>query len=334
MTVFKTTKIGLFVFLLNSFFLTSIVNAQKKSIGLTLAKTVPLLGVHGKFDHIAVDSKHNKLFLAAKGNNSVEVVDFANEKMIYSIKNVAAPQGILFIPKKNMILVCGGGDGTLKGFDATTYKEKFVLHLGGEADNIRYSAIRNRVYVAFGDGAIAVIDATTFKKLSIIPCTAHPEAFSLDSLNKKIWVNIPDKKTIKMFSLDSEKELATWKNVSDYDNYAMTIVERCHKLIVASRTNPTISVLNSETGELMQSFKCDSDPDAMFYDEKTNRVFISCGGGSIYILNDIMNTTIKEPVIIPTRKKARTCLWVSEINSLFVAMPEIDGKVAEITIYK
>ncbi len=323
----------IFIFIFNLAFALT-VYGQGKPTEIKLTKTIPLPGVHGKFDHMAVDSKNNRLYLAAKGNNSVEVVDLEKNKIVHSIKNISAPQGILFIPEENIIVVSSGGDGTLKGFDATDFKEKFILHLGGEADNIRFSSIRHRIYVAYGDGAIAVIDSHSFKKVSEITFTAHPEAFSLDSSNEKMWVNLPDMGLIKLINLDTEKEIASWETAAQPDNFPMSLVDRCHKLIVASRLNPEISILNCLTGEQLQSFKCDSDPDAMFYDERHDRVFISCGGGSIYILNNIMEEKVKTPVIVYTRKGARTCKWISETNSLFVALPEIDGKMAEIRLYQ
>lgn len=307
--------------------------SQKKVPGLTLIKTIPLTGVHGKFDHMALDNKNQKLFLAAKENNTVEVIDLANGKMIHTIKNVSAPQGLLFLPEQNMILICGGGDGTLKGFDASTYKQKFALSLGEEADNIRYSALNHKIYVAFGDGAIAIIDDKTFKKVSEISFTTHPEAFSLDSSGKKIWVNLPGKGIIKVVNLDTKKDIATWKTDNHTDNYAMTVIEAYHEIIVASRTNPGITILNSQTGSVLQSFNCDSDPDAMFYDKKSDKVFISCGGGSVFILSSIRTGTVQQPFVIQTRKGARTCLWSQEVNTLLVALPEIDGKVAEIRLY-
>lgn len=323
----------IFIFIFNLAFALTVCG-QEKSSNIKLIKTIPLPGVHGKFDHMAVDSKNNRFYLAAKGNNSVEVVDLGKDKIVHSIKNISAPQGILFIPEENIIVVSGGGDGTLRGFDVTDFKEKFILHLGGEADNIRFSSIRNRIYVAYGDGAIAVIDAHSFKKVSEIKFKAHPEAFSLDPTNDKMWVNLPDMGLIKLINLDTEMEIASWKTAAQPDNFPMSLVDSCHKLIIASRLKPEISILNCLTGDLLQSFKCDSDPDAMFYDEQHERVFISCGGGSIYILNNIVEEKVKPPLIVATRRGARTCRWIPETNSLFVALPEIDGKMAEIRLYQ
>ncbi len=327
-------KIAVLLMSLNAIFFANKISAQKKTTTLNFIKAIPLPGVHGKFDHMAIDNKNKKMFLAAKGNNTVEVIDLNNRKVIHTIKDVSAPQGLLFMPERNMIVVCGGRDGTVKGFDATTYLLKFTLTLGKEADNIRYSSLTHKIYVAFGEGAIAIIDDNTFKKISEIPFSAHPEAFSLDVSGKKAWVNLPDKGIIKVVDLYSKKELATWTTGNHKDNYAMTLIEPSHKLIVASRTNPGITILDSQTGTILQSFDCDSDPDAMFYDKKSERAFISCGGGSIYILQNVHNQILEKPLTISTRKGARTCLWVSEMNTLLVALPEIAGKPAEIRLYK
>ncbi|GAC1313662.1 MAG: hypothetical protein NVSMB24_37220 [Mucilaginibacter sp.] len=334
-------KQHLFKALLVALFLTSVSWAvvgihpiTTNASALSLEQTILLPGVHGKFDHMAIDITRQRLFLAAKGNNSVEVVDLKNGKPLFSIKQVSAPQGLLFLSKQNMILVCGGGDGTLKGFDAANFKLKFTVSLGNEADNIRYSPINHKIYVAYGDGAIAVIDDQHYRKLYDIPCYAHPEAFSLNTTSKRMWVNVPDKNIISVVDLYSKKVIVSWKTADHQDNFPMSLVENSNKLIVASRSNPVISILNSQTGKLLQSFPCDSDPDAMFYDKKTDRIFISCGGGALYLLNGISKESINQPVILPTRKGARTCLWVAEMNELFVALPELKDKPAEIRIYQ
>lgn len=311
----------------------NIATAKEKPQPFKISKTISLPGVQGKFDHMAFDTKGQRLFLAAKGNNSVEVIDVRKGKTLFSIKQVQAPQGVLYLAEKDMLLVCGGGDGTLKAFQGHTYQLKFTVHLGKEADNIRYSAVNHKIYVAYGNGSIAVIDCSSFKKLYDIPFHAHPEAFSINLNGNKMWVNVPDRNTIDIVDLKSQKIIHSWKTDNHADNYPMTLVEKAHKLIVASRINPVISVLNSETGKIIQTFPCDSDPDAMFYDVLLDRVLVSCGGGSLYVLNKISGN-VSNPVKIATRKGSRTCLWVKEFNELFVALPAMEGQPAQIRMYQ
>src|SRR5438132_851925 len=62
-------------------------------------QTVSLAGVKGRFDHLAVDVKGQRLFVAALGNNTVEVIDLAVGKRAHSISGLPKPQGVLFLPE-------------------------------------------------------------------------------------------------------------------------------------------------------------------------------------------------------------------------------------------
>src|SRR5438034_3610516 len=69
---------------------------------MKLTKTIPLPGVKGRFDHFAVDAKGRRLFVAALGNNTLEVVDLAAGKRIQSVRGMSKPTGVLYLcPTQN-----------------------------------------------------------------------------------------------------------------------------------------------------------------------------------------------------------------------------------------
>jgi hypothetical protein len=45
-----------------------------------LVTTIPLSNVSGRIDHLSFNSKQQIVFVAALGNNTVEVVDLKNKK--------------------------------------------------------------------------------------------------------------------------------------------------------------------------------------------------------------------------------------------------------------
>src|SRR5438552_13508992 len=89
---------------------------------LRLIQTIPLPGVKGRFDHFAIDAKGNRLFVAALGNNTLEVIDLAAGKRIHSVSEMSKPTGVLYLPEPNQVLVANGDDGTLKLVNGRTYK--------------------------------------------------------------------------------------------------------------------------------------------------------------------------------------------------------------------
>src|SRR5436190_1697408 len=58
--------------------------AQPVAQGIAQVATIPLPGVEGRFDHFAADPKGGQLFVAALGNNSMEVIDLATNRRTLS----------------------------------------------------------------------------------------------------------------------------------------------------------------------------------------------------------------------------------------------------------
>ena len=86
----------------------------QESTTLKLTKTIPLPGVKGRFDHFAIDVKGRRLFLAALGNNTLEVVDLAAGTRLQSITGLQKPTGVVYLPASNQIGVASGDDGTFR----------------------------------------------------------------------------------------------------------------------------------------------------------------------------------------------------------------------------
>src|SRR5438874_13654338 len=88
---------------------------------LTLERTIPLPGVEGRIDHFSLDTAGRRLFVAALGNNTVEVVNLTEGKVDHSIPGLAEPQGIYFLADANRLFVANGGDGAVRVFDGKTF---------------------------------------------------------------------------------------------------------------------------------------------------------------------------------------------------------------------
>src|SRR5215469_9325272 len=86
-------------------FLFAIAQAHAADPLLTLDKTIFLPGVEGRIDHIAADVAGQRLFMAALGNNTVEVLDLKTGNHIQSLSGFAEPQGIVYVPEFDRLFV-------------------------------------------------------------------------------------------------------------------------------------------------------------------------------------------------------------------------------------
>jgi hypothetical protein len=71
---------------------------ERKPLPLKLVQTIPLPGVEGRIDHMNVDVQGKRLFMAALGNQTVEVVDLAAGKRLQSITGLEEPEGLVYVP--------------------------------------------------------------------------------------------------------------------------------------------------------------------------------------------------------------------------------------------
>jgi DNA-binding beta-propeller fold protein YncE len=303
-------------------------------VTLRLTKTIPLPGVNGRFDHFAEDVKGKRLFVAALGNDTLEVLDVAAGKHVRSITGLHMPTGVVFLPELNQIGVANGTDGTFKVFEGTSYE--LINNVRGleDADNARFDAKTKLIYNGYGDGALAIIDSTTMKQTGNIKLAAHPESFQLETKGSRIFVNVPDAKQIAVIDREKRTVTATWPMDRFQANFPMALDEAHHRLFVGCRRPARLVVFDTATGRLVTDLPLSGDTDDLFYDGALERLYISCGEGFVDVIDQIALDHYELRERIPTRAGARTSFFSAALNEYFVAFPKRGSQDAEIQVFQ
>ena len=150
---------------------------------LTLSKTIPLKGVDGKLDHLAVDSKGERLFVANKPNNTLDIVDLKTSKLVKQIADQGKISGVAYAADLDMVYA-GNGAGTCNGFAGADYKLAFSTKAPG-ADNVHYNSETKLVYVGCGE-TLMVLDAKTGEAKTSIKLPGAVHGFKIDKKAGKI----------------------------------------------------------------------------------------------------------------------------------------------------
>ncbi len=328
----NNSKIILFAAIL--LILSSGCKAQSQTNSLQLIETISLQNVSGRIDHLSFDSKNSFVFVAALGNNTVEVVNLKNKKVIQSIKDLHEPQGVAFIPENNSLVIANGDNGECDVFNTGNFQKINSIQLGNDADNVRYDATDKKIYVGYGNGGIAIIDATTFKLISRIKLSGHPESFQINKQEKKMYVNVPDEKQIDVIDLTQNKIITQWKNTTANANFPMALDEANHRLFIGCRHPSKLLVLDTETGKIISSIDIDGDTDDVFYNPSAKEIYVSCGSGYVDVINQSDANNYKPNGRIKSSSGARTSLFISQLHQLIVAAPARIGSSTQLMIYK
>jgi DNA-binding beta-propeller fold protein YncE len=309
--------------------------------GKTISDIAPsakyaLPGVQGRIDHMTLSGDNHKLYIAAVGNNSVEVLDLLSGKRDTSITELQEPQAVLISEETKRLLITNGGDGKCNFLHCSNLKETAVVDIGDDADNIRYDSVNRIAYVGYGNGAIAILNMNYTRQDGFIPLSAHPEAFELDLASNRIYVNVPQSASIEVIDLDKKAVVETWPVKGAKGNFPMASDFSHHRIFVATRYPSRLFVFDTQTGKNTAVLTCDGDADDLMYDPASHHLYLTCGDG---VIDDFSDDPVSGALTlsrkIPTRKGARTALYVPSTHSLYLALPKNSEKeIAEIWVYR
>ena len=309
-------------------------SAQSADTGpLQLEAKIPLGEVRGRIDHMAVDLKRQRLFVAELGNDSLGVVDLANRKLIRTITGLKEPQGVGYEPSTDMLYVANAGDGSVRLFEGSDYNSAGRIELGSDADNIRVDAAAKQIFVGYGSGALAIIDSSTRKRVGDISLQAHPESFQIDPDTSQIFVNVPDARGIAVVDRVSQKQIGKWPLADRGANFPMALDHVRREILVIFRAPAELGVFSMTDGKPIATTETCGDADDLFIDAKRARVYVSCGAGFLDVLEP-KEATYRRIARIPTVSGARTSLFVPEMDRLLVAVRASSGEPAAIWMFR
>jgi hypothetical protein len=309
-------------------------NAEENSAPLVLERTIPLEQVSGRIDHLALDLKRNRLMVAELGNASVDVVDLSSGKPVHRFEGLQEPQGIAYLPDLDLIVVANGGDGSVDFFSGRDFSAKTVIPLGDDADNVRRDPRNGHVVVGHSAGLLATLDPAAGTTLSDVALPAHPEGFQLDPHSDRAYVNIPDARQIAIVDLAIGKQVGAWTFSDLSENFPLAIDQNGDLLATVFRSPPQLALLESSRGTITGSYPTCGDADDVFFDSKRQRIYVSCGSGTVDVFN-WHSTSAQHMARISTKSGARTSLFSPELDRLFVAARAgLLGSNAAILIYR
>ena len=315
----------------------------QQSEALTLESHIALPNVKGRIDHLGVDTKGQRLFVAAVDNHTLEVIDLKSGQRIQTITGLAEPQGVFYDDSTNHLFVACALDGVTKVFDGTTFQLLATVKFPDDADNVRYDARNRNVIVGYagakqlrkreiGSGGLGLLDSDG-KKIADIVIDAHPESFQLEKTGSRLFVNVPEKKEIEVVDIPKRTILARWP-VTQENNFPMALDEANHRLFVACWKPSQLVVFDTESGKQIASRDIAGPSDDLFFDAQRGRIYVLTSQGFIEVFQQ-KDPDHYDPIArYPTPPHTQTGLYVPEWGKLYAAVQRQGEQNAEVRVYQ
>ncbi len=240
--------------------------------------------VQGKFDHLGIDLKGNRLFAAAETAHKVLVFDLRSGKFLRSIDDIAIPHAIFVREDLNRIYITDGGAGALRIYDGASYALLKTVPLKVDADSIGYDPRTRVLYIDNGGGdahesfsMLSAVDTTTGNKVADIRIQGDTlEAMALEPSSDQMYVNNAADNQVSVVDRKTKRLVASWPVTQGKRNVAMALDAAHHRLFVACRSG-VIVVFDTETGKELQPLAIGKGVDDLVFDPATRRLYAPCG---------------------------------------------------------
>lgn len=310
---------------------------------LKLVQKIPMPNVQGRLDHLSIDVKGKRLFVAALGDNqnTVEVIDLKAGKRMLSIPGQSKPQGVFYSPDFNKLFVTNGTDGTCKVFRGDDFRLIASLPIGTDADHVGYDPATKYLYAGVGDaksGALSVIDTSSNKHLGDIKTEARPGGIKIEPSGSRIFLTLSGVAKVGLVDRIKRVEISTWPVTGVPAIVVLALDYNNHRVFAASRNPPLLTILDTESGKQITQLEGVPGIDDLWYDAAHKRFYASGGRGFevgfVYVYAQTDADRYELIGKVPTAPGAGTSLWVPEFDRYYVAAPAFEKQDAAILVFE
>jgi DNA-binding beta-propeller fold protein YncE len=304
---------------------------------LELGATIPMPGVKGRIDHFAIDTRRDRLFVAALGNDTVEIIDLKLNRHERSLTGFGEPQGVLYVPDQDRIYVANGKADRVDILDAASLAVRKRLD-ARDADNLRLDRRGGKVIVGYGTdagkAALRSLDPATEDASGEIKLPGHPESFQLEEAGPRIFVNVPTANQVTVVDRLKRSVVGKWDTAGAAQNFPMALDEKNQRLFVGARRPAVLLVYDTGTGKVVAKLPIGQDTDDIFFDSVRRRVYVICGAGRVDIFSQEAPDRYSLAGSVQTAPRARTGLFVPRASTLYVAAPAEGTAPARVLAYR
>jgi len=273
------------------------------------------LGGEGGWDLLALDSDAGKLYISR--STRVMVVDINSEKIVGEIPDTPGVHGIAVAKDLNRGFISAGKLDSAVVFDLQTLKIIGQVKTGSNPDAILYDSATKRVFVFNGRSKnVTVIDAGTLKVAGTIELRGKPELASAAG-NGKIFVNIED--TGEVLEIESSKlEVSKRFSIKPCEEPSGIGYDPLHHHIFSGCHNKIMTVLDTETGQVISTLPIGEGVDGNGFDPVTGLAFSSNGDGTLTIVKEISPGSFKVVETVKTERGSRTMIIDPKSHNIYL----------------
>jgi DNA-binding beta-propeller fold protein YncE len=280
-----------------------------------LDKTIAIPG-NGGYDYVFIDQVNHHLY--ASHGTTVNVVDLATEKIIGAITGMKGVHGIAIANDLNRGFITDGKGVAIVAFDIKTLQVIKTIPVTGKGpDGIIYDPFSKKIFGFEGDSNSAVIiDPQELKQTGSIDLGGGPE-FAVADGKGLIYNNLEDKSSLNVIDTKTLRVINNYPLDPCGGPTGLAMDKEHQRLFTVCRQNKGMSVIDINTGKIVQTLPIGSGVDAVIYDAVNKLVIASNGDGTANIFKQNTPDDYSLVQTLKTQYRAKTMAMDMSTHKLY-----------------
>lgn len=315
--------------------LASLSRAQRGGQDLALEGVAELPPVRGWLTQLALDRKADRLYVAAIGNDTVEVVDTHGLRHVRSLLGVLEPRGVAALEGRGRVWIASAATGELRLVETATGRVLRKLQHAQEAGRLWLSADQELLYAAFDSGALGACEADSGKLRWRVELGGHPEHLVLDEARARAFVSAPDARLVAC--IDLATQTLRWRATPRESATFPLVYDPLRELVLVAARKPerllAYAAADGQRDARAPTLECGGVADDLHLDSPRGRIFASCGDGSLWSYRaEGAGWQVGER--LETADGARASCYDAASGRLYLAVPTLGEQPAQVRVLR
>ncbi len=280
---------------------------------------------NGGFDHADVHSPTDRIYVAHTANDSIDVIDCAQDRYVESIAGFAAVAGSLVSEACDLVFTTSRGENTVSVFKPGNERNGFKVGVGVKPNGVAFDHSRGLLVVAnVGDPAIAdsytasVVDLGCRERVAEIKMPGRTRWAIYNPAIETFFINIASPGQIVVIDARAPNKISKLYEVPAEGPHGLDLDPATGRLLCACDAG-TLFTIDAASGRVLGDVRLSGTPDVIFLDPRSGHLYVAIGDPGIIDVIDIV--AMRRAGVVPTESGAHTLALDRKRNKVYAFLP-------------
>ena len=286
---------------------------------------LPAHRTDGGFDHADIHSPTDRIYVAHTANDSIDVIDCAQERYVESIPGFTAVAGALVSEPRGLIFTTNRGEKTRPVFSPGDERNGFKIGVGIKPNGVAFDDSRGLLVVAnVGDAAVSdsytasIVDVGRRERVAEIKVPGRTRWAIYDPETETFFINIASPARIVAIDARHPDKISKQYEVPAEGPHGLDLDRSAGRLLCACDAG-ILFAIDAASGRILRDVPLSGAPDAIFLNPQTGRLYVAIGDPGVIDVIDV--ATMRREEVVPTETGAHTLALDRKRSKVYAFLP-------------